>query len=432
LVLFGDSHVTQIDPVTSTIVSDRVFSGVQFDQGTVDGKRHAFVASNFGNLLFMDYSNTGLVGDASNFVALPFLDTNLDDVAPLSGSGAPPTPGPVCFEPPENNDVCVGPFGGQTIDITVDGKLITGKLEERFVQGAEPDTWLCVVDKFDNILASDDNGAIGVGNGKGSGLWSSDADNNGWADILVDNGDGTYSLRLVVTGFPDGFDGNCNGFFQNAPHGQIGQFCLHIEYVDANGGTIRFDDYTDEFITGAEAFRLNFTAPAGSTDVHINIDNTCGRDPVCLDHDYMCFSGLQPLESYCVTVVGGLDANCNPTDTQLCWFDKNCAVIGTDDNSGPAAGYSELCVIADVNGNICIGVSGGGDADCDGLVNGAPHGVCGTYTLKVAFNGTTTNGGGTTCPQAEMAALGDINLDGVVDAVDLARLLSNWGAITAR
>ncbi len=349
------------------------------------------------------------------------------------GQGVPePKPVPVAFEPAEFNDVCVGPFGGQSIDIEQDCTLVTGKLEKRYIPGATPDTWLCIVDKQDNIIFSNDNGST-LGNGKGSGVWSEDGDDDGYADILTNNGDGTRSLRMIVTGFPDGFDGNCNGFFQNAPHGQIGEFTLWVTYKDSGGNTLREDHYVAEFVTGAEAFRINYTAPAGSKTVHVEIDNTTGREEICNDVDYMCFTGLEPLESYCITVVGGLDYDCNPTDTQLLWLDKDCNVIATDNDSGPAPGYSEICVIADINGNICIKVSGGGDSDGDGLVNGAPHGVCGTYTLKVAFNGgNISNGGGDdTCTALnEMAALGDINMDGVVDGADLLRLLSNWGAVT--
>lgn len=88
LMLFGDSHVAQVDPATMNMVSTRGFAGVQFDQGTTDGRGHLFVADNNGQLLFMDYSDSHLVGAATNFVDLRFLDTCLDDVAPLSGPGS--------------------------------------------------------------------------------------------------------------------------------------------------------------------------------------------------------------------------------------------------------------------------------------------------------------------------------------------------------
>ena len=90
LMLFGEGHITQIDPVTHLIVSDLAVAGVNFDQGAVDGKGHAFVASNTGTLAFVDYKTSGLINDAGNFFANPFLASALDDVAPLAGLGAPP------------------------------------------------------------------------------------------------------------------------------------------------------------------------------------------------------------------------------------------------------------------------------------------------------------------------------------------------------
>ncbi|MDX2224442.1 MAG: PEP-CTERM sorting domain-containing protein [Rhodospirillaceae bacterium] len=100
IILYGDGHVTQIDlggsyAAAPTIKSDLDFlttglalSGFNFDQGTVDGAGHIFAASNNGQLVFIDYSATGLVASASNFRAAPFLIDTLDDVAPLVGSGS--------------------------------------------------------------------------------------------------------------------------------------------------------------------------------------------------------------------------------------------------------------------------------------------------------------------------------------------------------
>jgi len=123
----------------------------------------------------------------------------------------------------EPNDFCENK---QTF-VADECEYVQGMLEKRLVPGAQPDTWLCVVDKNGNQLASNDNGSM-QGNGKASGVWSDDGNGDGWADLLVSNGDGTYSLRIIVTGFPDGFDGNCNGFFQNAPHGQMGEFTVCV------------------------------------------------------------------------------------------------------------------------------------------------------------------------------------------------------------
>jgi hypothetical protein len=101
LILFGAEHITQIDPTTGSIVSDLNLSSLAgqhfttFDQGTVDGQGHLYVANNGGDLLFLDYSATGVVGGVSpaspgtrNIAFVQFLANNLDDVAPLVGPGA--------------------------------------------------------------------------------------------------------------------------------------------------------------------------------------------------------------------------------------------------------------------------------------------------------------------------------------------------------
>ncbi len=83
LMLFGDSHISQIALSDLTILkSDRFFAGADFDQGTVDGLGHLFVASNDGDLFFMDYSASGLVADLGNFTKVQFLAESLDDIAP--------------------------------------------------------------------------------------------------------------------------------------------------------------------------------------------------------------------------------------------------------------------------------------------------------------------------------------------------------------
>jgi len=362
---------------------------------------------------------------------------------------APPPPPeiPVKFEPAENNDDCVpnGAFdSSRVVEVVGSNCVINGKLEKRFVPDVQPDTWLCVFDKQDNLIAENDNrDGDGKGNPWASAIWSEDGDDDdSVADILVANGDGTYSLRLVVTGFPDGLDGNCNGFFQNAPHGQLGEWEVCIWFGERTGDPDI--SYRDEFIEGSEAFRINFTAPATDT-VHVEIDNTVGRKLVRNDRDFFCLTGFAPQEEVFLTVVGGIDMNCNPTDTQLCWFDKDCNVIASDDNSGPVEGYSQLFAIADVNGNICIGVSGGGDANCDGALDVVPagsstgddsddsddefveHGKDGDYTIAVDRAGGAGPEGG----EAEMiqATSGDLNLDGGVDGRDLGIMLVNWGMI---
>jgi PEP-CTERM motif-containing protein len=78
-------------------VTSRLLSGVfaahgtvpnnTFDQGAVDRLGHIFWADNLGKFFFEDYSTTGLVGSANNFVSDNFFQGNLDDIAPLIGAG---------------------------------------------------------------------------------------------------------------------------------------------------------------------------------------------------------------------------------------------------------------------------------------------------------------------------------------------------------
>jgi hypothetical protein len=89
IILFGDNHITQVS-LAGVIESDLTLPaglGLNMDQGTVDGNGHVFGASNSGHLVFIDYAASLLIGAGTNFVATPFLDSNLDDIAPLVGSG---------------------------------------------------------------------------------------------------------------------------------------------------------------------------------------------------------------------------------------------------------------------------------------------------------------------------------------------------------
>ncbi len=98
-ILMGDTQILQLDSDGSTILSSLNVPGVSFDQGTVDGQGHLFVAdSSGGNLFFLDYEASGLVGGTNNFHTLQFLVGSLDDIAPKVGPGAPPPP-PVVPEP---------------------------------------------------------------------------------------------------------------------------------------------------------------------------------------------------------------------------------------------------------------------------------------------------------------------------------------------
>jgi hypothetical protein len=92
IIINSADTVQQLDALGNVLSS---FTGPgAFDQASVDGKGHLFVASNSGYLQFVDYDASGLIGTGSNFAAAPFLAPFLDDIAPLSGVGAPPVPEP--------------------------------------------------------------------------------------------------------------------------------------------------------------------------------------------------------------------------------------------------------------------------------------------------------------------------------------------------
>ena len=347
-------------------------------------------------------------------------------------TGAIPTGPEDCDAP----DICV-PFDWTEILIEVDCTYINGELEKREAPHCEPDTYLVCFDKLNNYLDQDDNGSS-KGNGWASGLSGS--------DCFVENGDGTRSLRLGVTGRPDGLDGVFNGLFQNGLHGQLGCFELCVDFDDGTSYV-----YTDEFITGAEAFHINYEVPAGASSVDVNIDNTVGHTEVRCDVDFFKLTNLVPLCDYCIEQIGGIDCECRPTDAMLGWFDKSCEQILHDDDSGSGV-YAKLCAVADANGDINVGVTGTSDWNFNGLDDALEgswlddralvecpepkpgHGVAGCYTLKVyvtvPHDGSgmdDTGDAGAIAQMEEAMSYGDLNMDGKTDTADLGVLLGNFG-----
>ena len=352
------------------------------------------------------------------------------------------------------------------------GKYIDGKLEKRIEQGCLPDTYLVLFDKNNDFINKDDNGS-NKGNGWASGLFNVGIHDAGDplpfgndGDGLIDNGDGTFSLRIGVTGRADGLDTTFNGLFLNAGHGQLGKFKLYVTYLDGegmplvnpiipNGGGISENPvcYEDEFNTGAEAFHINYIVPVGTAAVDICIDNEIACEELRNDVDFFCIENLVPLCDYCITQVGGLDCECIPTATAIGWFDKSCTLILKEQGNLEIPGYTELCLIADINGRAIIAVSGAGDCDFDGLDDllqpaegeGEPraledcpeptpgHGIAGCYTLCIEVTGahdnTPPDGGGTGGEAAMIEALnkGDLNMDGFTNTADLGILVSNFG-----
>lgn len=92
IVIGGDEIVQLSASNPAQLLSELTVSGMNFDQGAVDGRGDAFLASNTGSLVFVDYAATRRVGNTANHVVVSKLVTNLDDVAPLTGPGAKPVP----------------------------------------------------------------------------------------------------------------------------------------------------------------------------------------------------------------------------------------------------------------------------------------------------------------------------------------------------
>ena len=337
-------------------------------------------------------------------------------------------------------DICI-PFDWTEILIEVDCTYINGELEKREAPHCEPDTYLVCFDKLNEYLDQDDNSST-KGNGWASGLSGS--------DCFVDNGDGTRSLRLGVTGRPDGLDGVFNGLFQNGPHGQLGGFTVCVDFDNGDSYT-----YVEEFVIGAEAFHINYEVPVAASSVEVNIDNQCGSVEVRCDVDYFKLTNLVPLCDYCIEQIGGLNCECTPTDTRLGWFDKSCEQILSAGSGGAVDEYALMCVVADANGEINVAVSGEYDANFNGLHDDLEdawldaqeeraliecpdpkpgHGEAGCYTLKVyvvgVHEGTDDDNDGDSGEAAimqEALNFGDLNMDGVTNTADLGILIGNFG-----
>ena len=345
----------------------------------------------------------------------------------------------------------------ETADVVsaLDGPFLDGKLWARQYYHTQPDTFIGVVDKHEVLLAVDDNSSS-LGNGKASALL-------GLAPI--DDGEGDTTLRLWITGRPDGLDNNFNGLFFNGPHHQRGEFTVHVTYhVDDMGrgaeggkaGGIVTESDTREFITGAESFRLNFFPPEGTTSIDVEIDNTTGRWPVCDDVDFYVIEDLMPLCDYVITVIGGMDVKtCEPTRTALGWFDKDGNLVRSNEPTFRAGAlHSQLSFLTDTNGRARIAVSGNGDYNFNGLIDflehdrniDAPipeaptvHGALACYTILIDslvhedITGPTMPPGMPDLPYDEIMNRlehGDLNMDSGVDVIDLARMLNNYGAVT--
>jgi len=100
VITMGNNCLTQLNAVTGAIIGSNCFGGGNFDQGTVDGNGHGYIAQN-PNIFFIDYAASGLI-NAPTFTISANVRSSLDDVAPLVGEGTTdPCPPGTTGTPPE-------------------------------------------------------------------------------------------------------------------------------------------------------------------------------------------------------------------------------------------------------------------------------------------------------------------------------------------
>jgi hypothetical protein len=92
--LFGGGNIATIDPLSNLVSASVHPAGApgDFDQGAPDGLGHALIAGS-GGLTFIDYEGTSIL--TPNFVQFIGGFGNIDDIAPLAGSGSQVNPTPL-------------------------------------------------------------------------------------------------------------------------------------------------------------------------------------------------------------------------------------------------------------------------------------------------------------------------------------------------
>jgi len=318
-----------------------------------------------------------------------------------------------------------------------DCAYVTGKLEKREAPDCEPDTYIFLFDKEDNIVAQD-NDSSALGNGKASGVYGIAPIPNG------DSPGGT--VRIGLTGRPDGIDGRFNGLFFNAPHQQIGEATVYVTYYDGMGVALGMDTYVADFKSGLDAFRINYEVPFGTDSVDVEVDNTTDRQIYMGDVDFYELDCFPPSCDVRIKVVGGMDYDCESIPLVMGWYDKNGNLVECFTETSED-GFVFMDVISDANGRVRLAISGEGDCNFNGILDdheGATparsvetpcvelpwyHGVSGVYVFcwDVLEHHEGGEGEGDNGEQLLRLQYGDLNMDGGVDVVDLSILINNWG-----
>ncbi|WP_160171501.1 PEP-CTERM sorting domain-containing protein [Ferrovum myxofaciens] len=109
LITVGSNYINQINPTTGGLISQKNLDFVLGNNGgyglenvALTGTGQLFASSggsNGGQLFFMDYANTGLVGANGNFMASPHLANDLYGIA-LASQTLPPNGGPSAVPEP--------------------------------------------------------------------------------------------------------------------------------------------------------------------------------------------------------------------------------------------------------------------------------------------------------------------------------------------
>lgn len=249
-----------------------------------------------------------------------------------------------------------------------DCTFITGKLQKDCAWDCEPKCALVAYDKPVQCYDSNGDPVLGL---FAEPIVARSLDGNLFG--VTPNDDGT--IRLGVAATSDAFDFTVNGLAFNGPHGAKGEVTVKL-FVVENGTTRVEEEEADEeyvfnFQNGSDALRVAFQIEdlyRGSNDPNgLSVDILCCEDTgtveIAWDVDYYEVTGLEAGEPYCITVVGGLDMNCEKTLTKLGEFNKNGLLVRVSEGMP----YAEICTFADDQGRLRFAISGPEDCNFNGF-----------------------------------------------------------------